>query len=170
MILFRSADDKERSWWNIGGWGNTGHALEINGREYPRVSGKIETGRWYDIRVEVREGEILGYLDNLLIQRVKTPARPKLYAVAGSDRASGDLILQVSNPSNVARDLTVALQGLKGGKQARGQVLTSTGPDNRNTLASPDTVAPKEVTVPLEGTSLRWMLPAWSHTVLRVPR
>ena len=43
LILFRSADEKDRCWWNIGGWGNTGHALEIKGYESPRVRGKIET-------------------------------------------------------------------------------------------------------------------------------
>ena len=45
----------------------------------------------------------------------------------------------------------------------------SAGPDDVNTLATPDHVSPKQVTVPVSGGVIRHTLPAWSHTVLRVP-
>lgn len=170
LILFRGADEKDRCWWNIGGWGNTGHGLEIKGYESPVVRGNIETNRWYDIRVEVKGGEITCFLDNKQIHKIQRPVQPVVYAAAGIDRKAGELILHASNPSNVAREVTINLRGWKGTKAAKGQVLTSASPNDKNTLDAPQNVAPKEVTVPVSGSTIRHTLPAWSHTVLRVPK
>lgn len=38
---------------NPGGWGNTKHGIEMN-EILVQQSGSIETGRWYDIRVQVK--------------------------------------------------------------------------------------------------------------------
>jgi alpha-L-arabinofuranosidase len=170
LILFRSADEKDRCWWNIGGWGNTGHALEIKGYESPRVRGSIETGRWYDIRIEAKGGEIQCYLDNKLIHNLKRPLRPSVYAAAGIDRKAGEIILHATNPSASAREITINLKGWKSAKPAHGQVLTSASPDDLNTLDNPGKVAPAEVSVPVSGGTIKHTLSAWSHTVLRVPR
>jgi alpha-L-arabinofuranosidase len=170
LILFSSADEKDRSWWNIGGWGNTGHALEIEGKEYTHMSGTIENNRWYDIRVEVSGDEVRCYLDNKLMHRVIRDSKPKVFAAAGIDKKAGELILHAANPSGEAREVSINLRGWKSEKQAHGQILTSASPDDINTLAEPNHVAPKDVTVPLSGGIIRYTLPAWSHTVLRVPR
>ncbi|MEO7101575.1 MAG: alpha-L-arabinofuranosidase C-terminal domain-containing protein [Luteolibacter sp.] len=168
LILFRTADEKNRCWWNIGGWGNTAHAIEMPGYESPRIPGSIETNRWYDIRVEVAGGHIRCYLDGTLIHDITRSVRQKIYAVAGIDQADHELILQLSNPHATASEIDVDLQGWPAGKEAHGQVLTSASPNDLNTLAAPQSVAPREVKLTLEGASLKYTLPAWSHTVLRV--
>ena len=170
LILIHNADDKDHCWWNIGGWGNTSHALEVKGVESPHVAGKIETNRWYDIRVEVRGAEYSCYLDDKLIHRFVRPVRPKVYAVAGLDRKTAELILHAANPSNENQAVTINLQGWQGTKDAYGEVLTSAGPDDVNTLDTPNRIAPTAVKVPLSGATIRRTLPAWSHTVLRVPQ
>ena len=170
LVLFRSADEKDYCWWNIGGWGNTGHAIEIKGHQSALVPGKIETNRWYDIRVEVKGGEVACYLDNKLIQKTQRPGRPKVYAAAGIDKKAGELILQASNPSNQPQEITINLRGWKSEKPATGQVLTSASPDDRNSLDKPQNVAPKDIAVPVSNGAIHHTLPAWSHTVLRVPR
>jgi alpha-L-arabinofuranosidase len=170
LILFHSAAETDRCWWNIGGWGNTGHALEVQGVESPRVAGKIETNRWYDIRVEVRGNEYSCYLDGKRIHRLQRPVRPKVYAVAGLDRKVGELILHAANPTTEPQPIAIHLTGWKGTKDAHGEVLTSASPDDANSLDAPQQVAPKPVTVPLSGATIRHTLPPWSHTVLRVPR
>lgn len=169
LILFSSADEKDRSWWNIGGWGNTSHALEIEGTEYPHAAGNIETNRWYDIRVEVKGAEVRCYLDNKEVHQIKRKSQAKVFAVAGIDRKAGEMILHASNPSAEAREITINLRGWKSEKEAHGAVLTSAGPDDVNTLATPDHVSPRQVAVPVSGGVIRHTLPAWSHTVLRVP-
>lgn len=80
------------------------------------------------------------------------------------------VVILAGDPSWV--DYTLSLKIRKTGGSARvgrGQVLKSASPDDRNTLAMPDKVATDELLVPVSGASIRCVLPAWSHTVLRVP-
>ena len=73
LILFRVADENAKSWWNIGGWGNQRHAIEMGGIVGKEIPGRIETGRWYNIRMEVNGKHIKCYLDDTLIHDVTAP-------------------------------------------------------------------------------------------------
>lgn len=170
LILFHMTDEKNRCWWNIGGWGNTEHAVQMPGYESPRVPGSVESNRWYDIRVEAAGNEVRCYLDNKLIHAVRRPSRQKVYAVAGVDQKTDELILQISNPNSAASEIDIAMQGWNADREAHGQVLTSASPNDLNTLQAPLSVVPKDVDAMLTGNSFNYTLPAWSHTVLRVPR
>jgi hypothetical protein len=68
LILVGVPDEETRNWWNIGGWGNTEHGIQIPGTPEERVAGRVETGRWYDIKVELSGDTIRTYLDGQLIQ------------------------------------------------------------------------------------------------------
>jgi hypothetical protein len=68
LIFFGTADANTKSWWNLGGWGNTRHGLEAPGIAAAPVPGRIETNRWYDIKLELKGDTIRAYLDNQLIQ------------------------------------------------------------------------------------------------------
>ena len=68
LILFRAPDSDNFYWCNIGGWGNTQHAIEkeVNGTRSTvssTVSGSITTGQWYDIRVRCEGNHIQVWLD-----------------------------------------------------------------------------------------------------------
>jgi hypothetical protein len=68
LVGFGARDARDYYWLNLGGWNNTTHTLEksVDGERNPigpRVDGKIETGRWYDIRVEVTGHRIQCHLD-----------------------------------------------------------------------------------------------------------
>ncbi len=93
-----------------------------------------------------------------------------VYAAAGLDREAGELILHASNPTAEPREIVINLPGWNSSKEAHGQVLTSASPDDVNTLEEPHRVAPKDVNVPVSSGVIRHTLPAWSHTMLRVPR
>ena len=84
LILFRVNNEDEKSWWNLGGWGNTLHGIEKD-EVVTQVPGSIETDRWYDIRIEVKGSAIKCYLDGKLIHDVKHTAIPSLYASATRD-------------------------------------------------------------------------------------
>ena len=70
-ILFRVQDSTKHFCLALGGWGNTKHGVEAVGGAAPRVltavDGKIETGKWYTIRIAVRGQILLCYLDGKLI-------------------------------------------------------------------------------------------------------
>ncbi|MDQ3812679.1 MAG: family 43 glycosylhydrolase [Armatimonadota bacterium] len=76
LIIFGSPGDETKTWWNLGGWGNTRHAIEAPGTAAEPVAGKIETGRWYDIKIELKGNMIRAFLDNQLVQTAtQTPAQ-----------------------------------------------------------------------------------------------
>jgi hypothetical protein len=76
LILFGYPDSQTgmKSWWNAGGWGNTAHAIQSPGLMEQRVPGTIETGRWYDLKVELSGGTVRTYLDSKLVQTASRPS------------------------------------------------------------------------------------------------
>ncbi|HLP75868.1 MAG TPA: alpha-L-arabinofuranosidase C-terminal domain-containing protein, partial [Candidatus Paceibacterota bacterium] len=89
-------------WWNLGGWGNSRHAIEhsVNNAQMPvgkGVEGSIETGRWYDIRIELTGNRVRCYLDSKLIHDAQVAAPVTLFASAGSAESDRSLMLKVIN-------------------------------------------------------------------------
>lgn len=167
LITFAAPNEKDKSWWNIGGWGNTGHAIEMRGVEHDRVGGKIETGRWYDIKVELKGANIKCYLDGKLIHEINGKGIKSMYAVAG--RAGSDIILKVVNVATAPADTTIELQGAQSlASTAAATVLTSASGDDENSFAEPLKIAPKEEVIQNVGANFRHTFPANSVTVLRV--
>jgi alpha-L-arabinofuranosidase len=171
LIMFQLHDIRTRCWWNLGGWGNRAHGIEGASADCPRVPGKIETGRWYDIRIELQGAKIRCYLDGKLIHDVSREGVPSLYACAGLKQDSGELILKVVNMSDKAQETAMTLQEAgKLASTARAIVLTSVSADDENTFDEPTKVAPHEESVGGIATTFRHTFPANSITVLRIPR
>ncbi len=70
LVLFREASTDDFYWCNLGGWGNTLHALERGvkgGGRWGKVGegkgGKIKTGKWYTIRVRCEGPRFQVFLD-----------------------------------------------------------------------------------------------------------
>jgi alpha-N-arabinofuranosidase len=68
LILFR-ANGENFYWCNLGGWGNTLHAIEKGtpgvrwGVFGSQISGSIQTGKWYDIRIRCEGNHFQVWLD-----------------------------------------------------------------------------------------------------------
>lgn len=66
LIMFDYLDDDNYKWWNIGGWGNKRHVVQVNGAQPSETShsGNVATsddvliteGNWYNITIQVRNG------------------------------------------------------------------------------------------------------------------
>jgi hypothetical protein len=76
LVLFGlpAHDSRVKSWWNIGGWGNTAHGILMPGIPEERKPGQIENDRWYDIKLELSGNGVRVYLDNQLIQTGSKPS------------------------------------------------------------------------------------------------
>jgi alpha-L-arabinofuranosidase len=175
LILFHVQDTENYLWWNVGGWGNTRTVLEraTNGAkaEIGNVTNmSVETGRWYDVRIEVQGRNIRCYLDDKLITEAvdtPTPAPDPLYATASRDEKSGDVIVKVVNMSGTAQALRVDLQGLR--KLSGGTALVLAGqPGDINTVAAPERVAPKTVRLTATQSGFSHTFPPYSATVMRL--
>ncbi|MGA4644243.1 alpha-L-arabinofuranosidase C-terminal domain-containing protein [Limisphaera sp. 4302-co] len=169
---YRSADDYY--WWNLGGWGNSRHAFEKAvdgakqeiGRSRP---GRIETGRWYQIRVEVDGPKVRCLLDGELVQQLEDDGfvpRPDFAWSAVRDRSTGDAIVKLVNGSGRPRWLTLELPGLTDRRSGTLTVLTHADPLAENEFGAPDRIRPQVRTVEVS-TPFALELPAWSLSVLR---
>lgn len=171
LILFHIADDDDRIWWNLGGWENTQHAIEL-GETLDGKRGNIETGRWYDLKVELKGTAITCWLDGKVINELKKSraSMKSLFASATRDEKSGDIIVKVVNSAAGPTETEIDLNGagkLSGNVQAT--VLTGASPKDENTLDEPTKVSPKTETLKISGNKLTRSFPGNSFTVLRIP-
>jgi alpha-L-arabinofuranosidase len=170
LILFRVQDEESKSWWNIGGWGNQRHAIEMASVIGNEVPGSIETGRWYDIRIEVKADRVKCFLDDKLIHDARQPSTKSLYASATRLEKTGEVILKVVNAASDELTTDVALEGVSHlSNLGKAIVLASTNSTDENSLAEPFKVAPviKEIQIP--GPNFQHTFPGNSVTVLRLP-
>lgn len=168
LVSFASKDADTVTWWNLGGWNNTQHGLEVPGASAPFVPGRVEVGRWYDIRIELQGATVKCYLDGKLIQTAECKPTLGLYAAAGRDRKTGETILAVTNPGSEGLTTQVTLVGGKTVQSpVKATVLAADSPDAENTFEQPRKVAPQEETFPASGAMLTRQFPPWSLTILR---
>jgi len=171
LILFRIANDDDRTWWNIGGWGNTQDGVE-SGETLDTHPSQIETGRWYDIRVDVRGKRVKCSLDGRVIHDlayVSDESVRSLYACASHDANTGDLILKVVNANGDNVDTAIHLKGLsEPSHKAETIVLTSSKPTDENSLEQPDKVSPKTQEMNLNSPDFHLVFPGNSFTVFRI--
>jgi len=176
LILFRYKDDQNWVWWNIGGWGNTRSTLQrkIDGEqnEFGNSSPTtVETGKWYDIRVEVSGTSYKCYLDDKLVNEaedVPPPAPSPIYTTASRDTKTGDIILKVVNVESEPKLVTVNLQGAKDVAKTATAIVLTGNPADMNSIEEPEKVAPKTVKVPNISNAFPYEFPGYSVTVLRV--
>jgi alpha-L-arabinofuranosidase len=170
LILFRVGDDEDRTWWNIGGWGNTRDGIE-SGTTLDSKPGHIETGRWYDIQITVTGRHVQCWLDGKLVHDLDFDAGgnlDSLYATSAKDAQTGDLIVKVVNVSTAPLTADLALTGAKLSGNGTATVLTSASGTDENSITEPVKVAPKTENVDFFGGSPQYTFPGNSFTVLRL--
>ncbi len=176
LILFHAKNDRELRWWNLGGWGNTASAIEIRepgygGRMTPMTPFTVETGRWYDIRVEVKGRDIKCFVDDKLTVSATDTGVPPLapiYATASRENATGDVIVKVVNTDSKEQPLHLVLKGA--GKVSREARLIQMGakPGDTNTMADPEAVKPIVSSIEKASGNFTQILPPYSISVLRL--
>jgi alpha-L-arabinofuranosidase len=168
LIPFLVQDETAKAWWNIGGWGNARHAVEMDGVIGNEVQGKIETGRWYDIRIEVQPMNIKCYLDDKLMHDVTYPKTRSLYAVAGRAKGGREIILKVVNVAAQDQEAEIRLNGAQ--LSGSGTLIVMAGDDPRaeNSLDEPTKLAAATRKISCRGSSLQHTFPANSFSVLRL--
>lgn len=175
LIMFGAKDDDTFYWWNLGGWGNTQSAIEKSVGGSRSVIGQtvpvsIETGRWYDIRIELSGGNIRTYLDDRLIQEIDdNSSHGPLFQTASRDLATGEIIVKVVNAGEAAQRTHITFAGLAA-KRLTGTstVLQSEELSDENSFTQPDRIAPAVQTIQVNDGSLEYEFPKYSVTVLRL--
>ncbi|MHB1035132.1 MAG: alpha-L-arabinofuranosidase C-terminal domain-containing protein [Pirellulales bacterium] len=171
LVLFgRKGGDQY--WWNLGGWGNREHGLELNrmpvGR---REAGAIQANRWYDVKIELRGNRMRCWLDGKLVHEATAPSMDRLFATAGRDDKTGEIVLKVINASAERVRAAIAIDGA-GKVAADGQltVLTSARLDDNNSFDQPTRVAPTSRPLSGAGEKFSHEFPPHSLSILRLKR
>ena len=161
--------------WNLGGRGNQSHVLLFHlGQQdqfVSQVPGTIDTGRWYDVKIQLKGAKLDCYLDGKLVQSAEVPP-PQiqcLYASAVRDEKTDEVILKVVNPGDEVGETQIHLAGLANvASEVKAITLTGANPGDVNSLDHPLAVAPAESTFNVTGPRFGYRFPQLSMTVLRI--
>ena len=174
LIIFNYVDERNYCWLNIGGWGNTLHAIEqiSGGGKLQTVEkpGRVEDGRWYDVRIEVNGDNVKVWLDDeLLFDTVlKQDLSKGIFSSATIDDRTGELIVKVVNTGDEMTTASLSLQHFQA-RSARVIRLAANDGMDENTLQNPTNIYPTEQTLSPEGNDrLLVEIPAYSLNIIRI--
>ena len=171
QIYFRNHSIRERIRWDLGGYNNSVHLMEM-GLSSKSMKASIEPGKWYDIKIEIKGGSVKGYLDGKLVQEVGDDRSgvKSICTSAALDNKSGDIILKVVNASSESLQTQIDLKGTsKLSGNGKVIVLTSNSPLDENTLDEPIKVSPKTENVKITGNTISRLISGNSLTIIRIP-
>ena len=174
LVLFHVGGPDDYIWFNVGGWNNTRTVMEKaeNGAKSElgnAATNTVQTGRWYDVKIEVEGRAIRCYLDGALVCQATDGPGPQpdpIYANATSVPATGEVFLHIVNVSATARPVQFNLAGVTSVAGAATCEEMSGDPLDVNTLAEPMKVAPKTTRIPAAGAAFTHELPAHSVSVI----
>jgi alpha-L-arabinofuranosidase len=173
LIIFNYVDDKNYCWLNLGGWGNTQHAIEqSNGGGKIQTAmrrGHVEEGRWYDITLQVAGDSVKAWLDKDLIFDVvlKRDDTKGVYSSATIDERTNELIVKIVNSSE---DATTACLNLKNYSASKAKVIRLATADgmNENSLPHPTNIVPVEQELSPDKDHVILDIPAYSLNIVRI--
>lgn len=175
IIVVRQESAGNQVQWNLGGWGNRQHGLQVlrggQDRIIRQVPGSIETGRWYDIKIVLKGSRIDCFLDGQLLQSedVPRPVTPALFASAVKDEARNQIVLKVVNPGAQPVRATLQFTGCQLAAQGESIVLRGSGANDENSLTEPRKVAPQSGVLGNIASTFFYPFQPFSLTVLRLP-
>ncbi|MDD2601180.1 MAG: alpha-L-arabinofuranosidase C-terminal domain-containing protein [Kiritimatiellae bacterium] len=148
LVAFGGTNENQYYWWNIGGWGNKRHGIEYldnnDKQELARANGKIESNRWYELKVELDGDRIRCFIDGKKVHDFTEKQKSRTVGVAvAKDSASGELIIKIANPLEQSLTTEVKLTGVTQLAATEAGVVTLSGARGAvNDLQNPERVKP----------------------------
>lgn len=174
LILFNYENGNNYCWLNLGGWDNTGHGVEtvIEGRKSTakRVSGRIEAGKWYDVRVDVNKNRLTAYLDGQQVLETflsNSKTLSGVFTSASMDDRNKELIVKLVNTSGAVETVELDIKGFPVRSGQLTQMKAESG-TSENTLSSPTVVYPVTKKVALREEKPLVDLPPYSISIYRL--
>ncbi|SET21698.1 alpha-L-arabinofuranosidase C-terminal domain-containing protein [Paenibacillus sp. NFR01] len=176
-IVYGMQDEQNRLVWEIGGWQNQDTILSsfVSGRGSVLTHSlfTVETGREYELVLEVEGRTIRAYIDGVLVNEAedKLPVIKPLYYSASLEEASGDVIVKAVNMQEQAVRAALELADLPPGPlTVEVHELSGHELSDENSFEEPMRVHPKVREFQVEANAFEYDFPARSLTVLRVKR
>ena len=173
IIVFNYVDPQNYCWLNIGGWGNTQHAIEqiSSGGKLQTVTkpGRVEEGRWYDVKLQVSGDSVKAWLDaDLVFDTVlKSDESKGIFSSATIDDQNGELIVKIVNSGDQGTTANINLKNFQA-KSARVIRLKANNGMDENTLQSPTHISPVEQQLSPQTNCVQLDVPAYSLNIVRI--
>ncbi len=168
LIAFNYHDANNYAWWNLGGWGNSQHGVEVakGGAKstVAAVGGRLETGRTYHLKIEVKGSSVKCYMDGEQVHSFTLPIERKLYMSSNIDDETGKLYVKIVNYYGEAQTAKVQLKGYHA---TGGRLIQMANSSNmaENTTTNPYNVTPVELPLTSNGSNLTIEVPAYSFNI-----
>jgi len=175
MIVFNYVDEHNYCWLNLGGWGNTQHAIEqvsSDGKMQTATKrGHVETGRWYDVTLQVSGDSVKAWLDQeLLFDTVLRHDQTKgIFSSATIDDAKGEITVKVVNSSDKATTACLNLANFKPASASVVRLAANAGTDE-NTLQEPTRIHPVEQLLSPEADRVMFDVPPYSLNIISIKK
>ena len=174
MIVFNYVDEKNFDWLNLGGWGNTRTSVEttMSGNRNTldgAHSDSYETGRWYDIQLDVDGEDITAFVDGKQVYKGKKKSGllHGVYANSTLDEKTGTLYTKIVNLCDTGTNGDIELSGGTAATAEMVRLAGMTG-DDENTMQYPDNIVPRpaKVTTSDEGRRLTFDVAPFSVNII----
>lgn len=171
LIQFGTKEGQADFWWNLGGWGNSRHALQMGiGRDRsevtPHAPGRIETGKWYDIKVVMSPGNIKCYLNNKLIHDYEIE-KPTISIAASLDKSAREIIVKLVNPREESANAVIRLNGVNKIEPQATLMLIAGDRTAENSFENPELIKTKTSTIQV-GKQFDYTMPPMSVQFIRI--
>jgi alpha-L-arabinofuranosidase len=170
LVRFGAKNGQGGYWWNVGGWNNTRHGLErFDGAAKATLvdaPGSISDNDWHDLKVQLSPGRIQCSLDGKLVHDYAIKP-PQLSVATALDKATGEVIVKLVNPTRDPIDARIALKNASNVASKARLITLSGAADAVNTLEQPDTVKPV-VSEVAASAAFSHTVPAMAAQVLRI--
>ncbi len=148
LVAVNLSDRNNYIWWNIGGWNNGQHGLQVcsNGAksDYDLKAGNIQTGKTYHIRMEVEGTRIKCYLDGELIHDISLPSERKVYVSSSIDDEAGVMYVKLVNTHSESTPVTLNFANAKATSVSVTE-LSSNSDTDENSIGNPMNVYPLDL-------------------------
>ena len=131
------------------------------------VNGRIETGKWYDIKIELKGTTVKLYLDGELLKTQERLLANRKGMDAGIDEAKGEVVLKFVNGYD--KPVSYTINSGKSGAVGTVKTITLTGDSAtaENSYENPDAIVPNNGSIQADSSSFQYTFPAHSINVLR---
>ena len=135
-------------------------------REVPQ---RIETNRWYDLRIELTPRVAKLFVDNELIVDNELKPIPQKFLASGYNEETSEVIIKFVNSADEAQVIDFTLDGVTNVAPA-GRAITLQADDlgDENSMDNPTKIVPVEKAFKKFGQTFSYEFPKYSFTILRV--
>ncbi|MDF2192919.1 alpha-L-arabinofuranosidase C-terminal domain-containing protein [Paraflavitalea sp. CAU 1676] len=175
IIPFAVKDGASHMRVHIGSYVNLNSVIELvsdsfsvaNMMPQKKLPAPIQTGRWYDITIEVGVDQVQVYLDGQQLISYRDPN--KFFSIAGRDLQTGEIIVKVVNGSDTPYTTTIDLAGMAAvGTTGSLITLQAESAEAENSLAQPQKYIPVSTTLTGIQPSFTTTFKPFSISILRI--